>query len=287
MKKRVVGVIGGSGLYEIEDLKIEKTQRVKTPFGDPSDAFVIGSLDNTRMVFLPRHGKSHTILPSEVNYRANIWAMKKLGVDYIIASGACGSFKDKIKPGHVVIIDQFIDRTYRRIPTFMGEGVVGHLVFADPICPVLAGELFKAAKKIKAQVHEGGIYVCMEGPAFSTRAESYLYKSWGADVIGMTNLTEARLAREAEICYASIALCTDFDCWHDIEADVTIEEVLKVMRENISTCKKIIREAVKTIPTKRECHCANAMSNAIITDPKKIPEKRRKELYFLINKYFS
>ncbi len=287
MPKKIVGVIGGSGLYEIDELKVEKKQRVKTPFGPPSDAFIIGTLEDVNMVFLPRHGKGHHILPSEINYRANIWAMKKLGVEYIIASGACGSFKNNIRPGDIVIVDQFIDRTYRRNATFMGDGVVGHMVFADPICPDLAKVLYRAAKKVKARVHEGGTYICIEGPAFSTRAESFLYRGWGADVVGMTNLTEARLAREAEICYASIALCTDYDCWHETEADVTIEEVLKVMHKNIETSKRIIKAAVKMLPKKRTCLCVNAMRDAIITDPKKIPPRRRKELDFIINKYFS
>ncbi len=285
-KEKVVGVIGGSGLYEMEELKVRKRQRVNTPFGAPSDAFIIGKFEDVKMVFLPRHGLGHHILPSEINFRANIWAMKKLGVDYIIASGACGSFKQNIRPGDIVIIDQFIDRTYRRIPTFMGEGVVGHLVFADPVCADLGAVLYRAAKKVRARVHKGGTYVCMEGPAFSTRAESRLYKSWGADVIGMTNLTEAKLAREAEICYASIALSTDYDSWHATEEDVTIEAVLEVMRKNIETCKKIIKAAVKMLPKERRCFCVNAMQNAIITDPKRIPAKKRKELDFLINKYF-
>jgi 5'-methylthioadenosine phosphorylase len=257
----------------------------------PSSDLIIGTIagragQEVRMVYLQRHGTGHTILPSEINFRANMWAMKKLGVEYIMASGTCGSFKESIRPGDIVIIDQFIDRTYRRIPTFMGEGVVGHMVFADPICPDLAKVLYRAAKKVKARVHKGGTYVCIEGPAFSTRAESNLYRSWGADVVGMTNLTEARLAREAEICYASIALCTDYDCWHQSEEDVTIDAVLKVMKKNIETCKKIIRESVKMLPEKRTCLCVNAMRDAIITDPEMITAKKRKDLYFLIDKYF-
>ena len=208
-----VAVIGGSGLYEMSGFELIEEKKLQTPFGAPSDKIVIGRLEGVEIAFLPRHGKGHFILPSEINYRANIWALKKLGAEFIIASAACGSLREDIHPGDIVIIDQFIDRTKRRIDTFMGEGIVGHLVFADPICPNLAEVLYQSAKDLGLRVHKGGTYVCIEGPSFSTRAESRLYQSWGADVIGMTNLTEAKLAKEAELCYASIALCTDYDCW--------------------------------------------------------------------------
>ena len=285
MAERMVGVIGGSGLYEMPGFKFAKEVSVKTRFGAPSDKIVIGNLAGVKMAFLPRHGRGHFILPSEINYRANIWALKKLGVEFIIASAACGSLSEKIHPGDIVIIDQFIDRTKRRIDTFMGNGIVGHLVFADPVCPELGRILYQATKKLGIPVHKCGTYVCIEGPSFSTRAESLLYRSWKADVVGMTNLTEAKLAREAEICYATIALCTDYDCWKDPERSVTIEEVLRVMKKNIVNCQKIIKTALPHLPETRTCFCKDAMKNAVITDPKKIPAKIKKDLKIIIGKY--
>ena len=280
-----IGVIGGSGLYEIPDLKIEGEQTVETPFGAPSDAFVIGSLAGVRVAFLPRHGRGHRIPPTDLNNRANIWGMKMLGVERIIASGACGSFKEELPPGTIVILDQFIDRTRHRVDTFTGPGLVAHALFADPICAELASILYDSGKKAGAPVKMGGTYVCMEGPQFSTRAESRLYKAWGADVIGMTNLTEARLAREAEICYASLALVTDFDCWHETEASVTIEMVLAVMKKNSDTFRAIIRDAIPRLSGKRYCPCAEAMRYAVITAADKIPEKIRKDLGLVLDKY--
>ena len=282
-----VAVIGGSGLYEMSGFELIEEKELQTPFGDPSDKIVIGRLEGVEIAFLPRHGKGHFILPSEINYRANIWALKKLGAEFIIASAACGSLREDIHPGDIVIIDQFIDRTKRRIDTFMGEGIVGHLVFADPICPNLAEVLYQSAKDLGLRVHKGGTYVCIEGPSFSTRAESRLYQSWGADVIGMTNLTEAKLAKEAELCYASIALCTDYDCWRQTGEVVTIEQVLEVMRQNIENCQKIIRQAVKNLPKERTCPCPKIMENAIITAQEKIPEKIKKDLEIIVGKYLK
>lgn len=280
-----IGVIGGSGLYDIPDLKIEGETTVETPWGLPSDAFIIGSLNGVRVAFLPRHGRGHRIPPTDLNYRANIWGMKMLGVERIIASGACGSFKEELPPGTIVVLDQFIDRTRHRVDTFSGPGLVAHVLFADPICGDLAQVLYDSGLTVKAPVKMGGTYICMEGPQFSTRAESKLYKSWGADVIGMTNLTEARLCREAEICYASLALVTDFDCWHETEESVTIEMVLAVMQKNSDTFRQIIREAIPRLTGGRSCHCAEAMKFAVITAPDKIPEKVRKDLALVLDKY--
>jgi len=285
MAERLIAVIGGSGLYEMPGFSKSEEILVKTPFGKPSDKIVLGKLDGAAMAFLPRHGRGHFLLPSEINYRANIWALKKLGAEFIIASAACGSLKEDIHPGEVVVIDQFIDRTRQRIDTFMGEGVVGHLVFADPICRCLAETLYSCATELGIRAHRKGTYVCIEGPSFSTRAESRAYRSWGAHVVGMTNLTEARLAREAEICYASVALCTDYDCWRESCEPVTIEEVLKVMSKNVDNCRKIIKLAGKKIPKKTNCSCPQAMKDAVITSRDKIPAKTRKDLKIIIGKY--
>ncbi len=282
-----IGVIGGSGLYDMEELTVEEETAMDTPFGEPSDKFIIGSLSGTMVAFLPRHGKGHRIPPSNINYRANIWAMKKLGVERIMASGACGSFKEELAPGHIVIVDQFIDRTRNRIGTFTGPGLVAHTLFADPVCPDLAQVLYDSAEAVGTPVHKGGTYVCMEGPQFSTRAESWLYKSWGADVIGMTNLTEAKLAREAEICYGSIALVTDFDCWRESDDDVTIEAVLQVMNKNVDTFRNIIKQAVPGLSAERTCACKNAMEYAVITSQDAIPDKMKKDLDLVLGKYLK
>src|SRR5512141_2310634 len=236
MAEQIIGVIGGSGLYEMEGMTDIAHVTVNTPFGNPSDEYVTGTLEGVRMVFLPRHGKGHRLLPSEVNYRANIYGMKSLGVQRIISVSAVGSMKEEIVPGHIVIPDQFIDRTKGiRKDTFFGNGIVGHVQFADPVCADLSAVLFEAAREAGATVHRGGAYVCMEGPAFSTRAESHLYRSWGGDVIGMTNLQEAKLAREAEICYATLAMATDYDCWHLEEEAVTVEAVIARLSQNAET----------------------------------------------------
>jgi 5'-methylthioadenosine phosphorylase len=286
MGDAAIGVIGGSGLYEMEGLEGIERVRVETPFGDPSDEYVSGVLNGVRMVFLPRHGRGHRFLPSEVNYRANIFGMKKLGVERIISVSAVGSLKDAIAPGHIVIPDQFIDRTKGiRKDTFFGDGIVAHAGFADPVCPTLSDTLYDAARKSGAVVHKGGTYICMEGPAFSTRAESFMYLGLGASVIGMTNLTEAKLAREAEICYGIIALSTDYDCWHEHHDDVTVEAIIQIIHQNVAMAKNIIRQAVADIKAARGCACGSAMQYAVITDKSVIPEATRQKLDLIVGKY--
>lgn len=286
MSAKIIGVIGGSGLYEMEGLVDVREETVATPFGEPSDRYITGSLNGVPMVFLPRHGKGHRFLPSEVNYRANIYGMKKLGVERIISVSAVGSLREEIVPGHIVIPDQFIDRTKGiRKDTFFGNGIVAHAGFADPVCPCLSATLEDAARSAGATVHRGGTYICMEGPAFSTRAESFMYRGLGAAVIGMTNLTEAKLAREAEICYGIIALSTDYDCWHDSHDDVTVEAIIAIIHQNVAMAKNIIRQAVSGIPAERGCSCGSAMQYAVITDKKTIPEKTKADLAILVGKY--
>ena len=286
MAANVLGVIGGSGLYEMEGLTDVRSVRVETPFGEPSDEFVTGTLDGVKMVFLPRHGRGHRFLPSEVNYRANIYGMKSLGVERIISVSAVGSMKEEIVPGHIVIPDQFVDRTKGiRKDTFFGDGIVAHAGFADPVCACLSQSLYEAAQKAGATVHQGGAYLCMEGPAFSTRGESLLYRSFGVSVIGMTNLTEAKLAREAEICYGVIALSTDYDCWHEHHDDVTVEAIIAIIKQNVAMAKNIIRHAVAAVKAERSCPCVSAMRYAVITDRKVIPEEAKRRLDILIGKY--
>ncbi len=286
MNEAIIGVIGGSGLYDMEGLEQVERVRIDTPFGAPSDEYVTGVLNGVKMVFLPRHGRGHRLLPSEVNYRANIFGMKKLGVERIISVSAVGSLKDAIAPGHIVIPDQFIDRTKGvRKDTFFGDGIVAHVGFADPVCGDLSNTLFSAAQKAGATTHKGGTYICMEGPAFSTRAESFSYLALGASVIGMTNLTEAKLAREAEICYGIIALSTDYDCWHDSHEDVTVEAIIQIIHQNVAMAKNIIRHAVAAIGGERVCTCGSAMQYAVITDRSVIPEATREKLAPLVGKY--
>jgi 5'-methylthioadenosine phosphorylase len=285
--RNIVGVIGGSGLYQMEGLENVREVRVSTPFGPPSDLYVRGALKGTEVIFLPRHGRGHRLLPTEVNFRANIFGMKKLGVERIVSVSAVGSLQEEIAPGHVVIPDQFIDRTTQRPSTFFGKGIVAHVSLADPFCPELSETLARAAREDGAKVHHKGTYLCMEGPQFSTRAESRLYRSWGADVIGMTNLQEAKLAREAEICFTTLALATDYDCWNEAAGDVEIERVLAVLKQNVDLAQRIIRRILSRLPEERSCGCADALKNAIITDPKKIPDKRRRELAPLIGKYIT
>ncbi len=282
---KTIGVIGGSGLYDIEELgKVEEVD-LDTPFGRPSDSFIVGEMEGVRMVFLPRHGRGHRILPSEINFRANIYGMKKLGVERIISVSAVGSMKEEIRPGDIVIPDQFIDRTKGRISTFFGGGIVGHVPFADPVCAELSGILHDAGKAAGARVHFGGTYVCIEGPQFSTRAESNLYRSWGVDVIGMTNIPEAKLAREAEICYATIALSTDYDCWHEEEEDVSVEAILEIIKRNVATARAMIKEAGKRVPERTGCPCATALKDAVVTNRSVIPEKARADLDLIVGKY--
>ena len=283
--KAKIGVIGGTGLYDIEGLTQVEEVEIATPFGKPSDSIGIGRLGGVGIAFLPRHGKGHRISPTEVPSRANIYALKSLGVEHIIAINSCGSFKEELKPGHLLIPDQIIDRTCDRLNTFFTGGIVAHVQFADPFCPALRQVLYQAALEADATVHNGGTFIAMEGPAFSTRAESRLYRAWGADIIGMTVLPEARLAREAEICYASIACVTDYDSWHETNEPVSIEAILAILHKNVATARKIISLAAGRMPARRECACASALKTAIVTDPKLIPEDARKRLDLLIGKY--
>ncbi|MBN2097889.1 MAG: S-methyl-5'-thioadenosine phosphorylase [Candidatus Omnitrophica bacterium] len=281
-----IGIIGGSGLYDIEGLtKINKVS-IDTPFGSPSDEFITGALEGEEVVFLPRHGKAHRILPTELNYRANIYAMKKLGVERIISVSAVGSFKKEIKPCDFLLVDQFVDRTNQaRKTTFFGQGIVAHIGFAEPVCGQLVQALIQSAKTLQLDIHPQGTYLNMEGPAFSTKAESCLYKSWGMDVIGMTNLPEARLSREAEICYATLAMVTDYDCWHAEEEAVSADLIFQNMRSNVQNAKKLIKAAILNIPRKRDCLCSQALKGAIVTAPENIPAEVKKKLDIIIGKY--
>jgi len=288
MQQMTIGVIGGSGLYEIEGLTNIEEIRIETPFGEPSDAYITGQLEGVKMVFLPRHGRGHRLIPSEVPYRANIFGMKTLGVRRIISVSAVGSMKEEIVPGHIVIPDQFFDRTQgKRASTFFGHGVTGHVQFADPVCSELSGILYDAALSAGATVHRGGTYLCIEGPNFSTRAESRIYRSWGVDVIGMTNIPEARLAREAEICYGTVALATDYDCWHEGHDDVTVEAVLEIISQNVATARNIIKHAVGALSAEPGCACEDALQYAIMTDRALIPERIRKDLNPILGKYLD
>jgi 5'-methylthioadenosine phosphorylase len=280
-----LGVIGGTGLYDIEGITNIKEVRPETPFGKPSDNIMVGKLGGTGIAFLPRHGKKHNISPTNIPSRANIYALKTLGVEFIISSNSCGSFKEELKPGHLLVPDQIIDRIRQRPGTFFDEGIVAHIQFADPFCPVLSKIVYEAAKEAGAIVHRGGTFVAMEGPAFSTRAESKLYKSWGADVLGMTVLPEAKLAREAEICYASIACITDYDSWHETNEAVSVEAILTTMRRNIDFAKKTIKLAAGRLPEKRDCACANALGPALVTDLALADSREKERLGIIIGKY--
>lgn len=289
--RKTIGVLGGSGLYEMAGLSGVSEVRLDTPFGQPSDVYMVGNLEGVQMVFLPRHGRGHRLLPSEINYAANIHGMKQLGVQYILSASAVGSLREEIHPGDVVLPDQFIDRTRSRRSTFFGSGIVGHISFAEPICAVLHGLLEKSARRCVSTetVHRRGTYVVMEGPAFSTRAESNLYRSWGADVIGMTNLPEAKLAREAEICYATLALPTDYDCWKQEEEAVSVEAVISVLRNNVNLAREIIRSAALQIRDlgERNCACASAARNAVMTARESMPPEAQKHLELIIGRYLS
>ena len=282
-----IGVIGGSGLYEMEGLTQVITMKVTTPFGKPSDDYIIGTLHGKRVAFLPRHGRGHRIIPTDINYQANIYGMKKLGVERIISVSAVGSMKEEIKPGDIVIPDQFYDHTRQRRSTFFGNGIVAHVGMADPVCTYLFEILVKSGIAVGATVHRGGTYLCMEGPQFSTRAESLTYRKWDVDVIGMTNATEAKLAREAEICYSTISLATDYDCWHHSEEAVSVEAVLAVMKKNIETSKDMIREAVRILPETRACGCSESLRSTIMTPENLIPFKTKKDLTPIIGKYMK
>lgn len=287
MPQAKIGVIGGTGLYDIEGLTDIEEVEISTPFGKPSDAITIGRLEGVRVAFLPRHGRGHRISPTEIPVRANIYALKSLGVEHIIAVSSAGSFKKEIEPGHLLIPDQIIDRTKGRASSFFSDGIVAHIPFAEPFCPTLSQVLYQSAKTAGASVHSKGTFMVMEGPAFSTRAESRLYRSWGADIIGMTALPEAKLAREAEICYAIIGCVTDYDSWMERSEPVTIDAILNILRQNIDTAKKIIKLAVSRLPEKRDCGCATALEIAIITDRELIPAEQKKKLNLLIGKYIS
>ena len=282
-----IGIIGGSGLYEMEELTDVENASLKTPFGDPSDAYVLGTLNGIRVAFLSRHGRGHRLSPTELNFRANIYGFKKLGIEHLISVTAVGSLKETIRPLDIVIPDQLYDRTKERVSTFFGNGLVAHIAFGDPICPDLAALINEAGKQVDASVHCGGTLLCIEGPSFSTRAESNVYRQWGMDIIGMTSLQEAKLAREAEICYAAMALVTDYDCWHAEESEVTVETVVQNLKKNISLAKKFIAAVVPKISDKRECICARALENAIMTDAGTISPKIRKKLDLLVGKYLK
>ena len=285
--ERTLGVIGGSGLYELPGLDDVRHERVSTPFGDPSDEIVTGRLGGTRLLFLPRHGRGHRLLPSELPFRANLWALKSLGADCVLAVSAVGSLREEIVPGHVVVPDQFIDRTRGRQSesTFFGRGVVAHVQFADPFCGPLSRALRDAAASIGATVHAGGTYICMEGPAFSTRAESELYRSWGAHIIGMTNLQEAKLAREAELCFATLALATDYDCWHDGHDDVRIDDILRVIAANVELARRTVAALAPSLPGRDGCGCGEALAHAIITDRAVIPAEVKRDLAPIAGRY--
>jgi 5'-methylthioadenosine phosphorylase len=280
----ILGVIGGSGLYDLPGLTGVRRERVGTPFGEPSDEFLIGRLGDQQMVFLPRHGKGHRLSPTEVNSRANVHAMKQLGVTRLISVSAVGSMREEIAPGELVLVDQFIDRTVARPRSFFGGGVVAHVAFSDPVCPQLHAHLRAATLATGANAHEEGTYVCIEGPQFSTRAESLLYRSWGVDVIGMTALPEARLAREAQICYATVALATDYDCWHEGHAAVTVQQVIETMQRNVAAAREVVRAAAEKgdALAERTCACGRALEHAVITAREAIPAEARERLKLLL-----
>lgn len=282
-----IGIIGGSGLYDLEGITDVKRIKVDTPFGSPSDELVTGNLSGKEVVFLARHSKGHTKLPSELNFRANIYAMKSMGVERIISASAVGSLKKELHPRDFVIPDQFVDRTTGRIATFFGDGIVAHISFGDPVCPVISDALYKAGKSLKIGIHKGGTYVNMEGPQFSTRAESNLYRSWGMDIIGMTNLAEAKLAREAEICYATLAMVTDYDCWYKGEEEVTLDMILQNLFANVDAAKKLLKEVIVKMPEERNCICKSALKDAIVTNPELIKKETKEKLKLIIGKYIK
>ena len=287
MDNAQIGIIGGSGLYDMADVTDRREVVLSTPFGEPSGPYVLGTLRGKRVAFLARHGAGHRISPSELNFRANIFGMKQLGVDYIVSASAVGSLKEEYKPLDIVIPDQFIDRTKGRVSTFFGRGLVAHVGFAHPFCKLLSAIAVASGRTAGATVHAGGTYVCMEGPQFSTLAESRLYRSWGADIIGMTNLQEAKLAREAEICYTTVALVTDYDCWHPDHDSVTVDMVIATLVQNAKTAQQIIANAVAQLPFERTCECASALKYALITRPEAVPDQVRKDLDPIVGKYLQ
>jgi 5'-methylthioadenosine phosphorylase len=281
-----IGIIGGSGLYEMEGFNDVREARIETPFGSPSDDLMVGELEGRRVAFLPRHARGHRLLPSELNFQANVYAMKTLGVERILSVSAVGSLKEKYEPLHMVIPDQFVDRTFKRASTFFGRGLVAHVAFAHPFCAGLSEVMEQACRAAGATVHRGGTYLCIEGPQFSTRAESELYRSWGMDVIGMTNVQEARLAREAEICYVTLAMVTDYDCWHPDHESVTADQIIQNLVKNAAAAKAVLREALKRVPREpRRCECASALQSALVTAPELVPTKVKRDLAPIIGRY--
>jgi 5'-methylthioadenosine phosphorylase len=285
--KAQIGVIGGSGLYSMEGFQNSEEVALETPWGSPSDPYVVGELHGQRVAFLSRHGRGHRLTPSEINYRANIFGMKMLGVERILSLSAVGSLQEDLHPRDFVLPDQFFDRTRGRASTFFGGGLVAHVSFADPVCPQLSTVAEQASRTAGVTVKRGGTYVCMEGPAFSTKAESNVYRSWGMDLIGMTNLQEAKLAREAEICYVTIAMVTDYDCWHPEHDAVTVDDILGHLQANAQNAQRVISEAIRNMPAERTCRCGSALRHAILTDRKAIPVEARRKLGLLVDKYLS
>jgi 5'-methylthioadenosine phosphorylase len=287
MRPARVAVIGGSGFYDMEGLTELEEVHQRTPFGDPSDSIVLGTLEGIRVAFLPRHGKGHRILPTDVPARANIYALKSLGVEFIISVSAVGSLREELQPLHLVVPDQIIDRTRARASTFFGGGLVGHVALADPFCPVLSEIVYESGREAGAAVHRGGTLVVMEGPAFSTRAESRLYRSWGADVIGMTALPEAKLAREAEICYVTLASVTDYDSWYEAHAEVTAEMIISNLNRNVATCRRVVANAISRLPETRRCLCATALNDALVTPFHLVPERTKHVLAPIIGRFLA
>jgi len=287
LQKAEIGIIGGSGLYSMPGLSDVREEKLETPFGSPSDAYILGTLEGRKVAFLARHGRGHRIMPTELNFRANIYGMKQLGIERIISVSAVGSLKEAHRPMDFVIPDQFVDRTRQRVSTFFGEGVVAHVAFADPVCAEVAKAAASACKKSGVTGKSGGTYICIEGPQFSTRAESNLYRSWGMDVIGMTNLQEAKLAREAEICYATVAMVTDYDCWHPEHDAVTVETVISYLNKNAENACKVVCQTVADMPKARSCKCGSALEYAILTERSKIPADTRRKLSLLLDKYLK
>ena len=286
MTEPAIGVIGGSGLYELEGLTDVRWRRVRTPFGDPSDEYCTGRFEGRPVIFLPRHGRGHRLTPTELNFRANIWGLKSLGAEWVVSVSAVGSMKETIHPLDLVIPSQFFDATKRRVSSFFGDGIVAHVGMADPVCPTVAAALEKAARATGAGVHRGGTYICIEGPQFSSKAESRIYRGWGVDVIGMTNMPEAKLAREAELCYATLALVTDYDVWHEGHDAVTVEAVIQTLLKNVETAKDVLRRVIPALGPPRACPCASLLQNAVITSPAAFPHDTRRRLDLLIGKYF-
>ena len=287
MAQAEIGIIGGSGLYAMPGLTKVKELRLRTPFGKPSDAYVLGTLEGRKVAFLARHGRGHRIMPTELNFRANIHGFRQLGVERIVSISAVGSLKEEHKPLDFVIPDQFFDRTRHRVDTFFGNGIVAHIAFADPVCPELSGIVERACNKAGVTGKRGGTYVCMEGPQFSTKAESNVYRSWAMDVIGMTNLQEAKLAREAEICYVTVAMVTDYDCWHPHHASVTVDQIVAVLLKNAENATRVVRETVAAMPTARGCKCGTSLAHAILTERSKIPAATRQKLKLILGKYLD